>query len=627
MSLLTAENISHSYGGNTVLEGLSFSLENNSKIGIIGYNGCGKTTLFNIISGKTEPSKGIIHLSKNKKISGLTQDPQINENQTLYDFVLSSHQEFLQAKKELEKAEEAVARDSSSRNMKRLHDCQERFSLIDGYNFENMTESVLTRLNFPKEMWFKTTESFSGGEKTRVQLACVLLQPFDLLLLDEPTNHLDFEMIFWLEKHLQNLNKPYCIISHDRTFLDKTVNKIFEISNKKLTVYKGNYSDYVQQSIARREQLERMAKRQEKFIKKTENFIRKNIGSQKTAQAESRRKMLAKLNTVDKPNVEKRAKIKFKDNKRSGNDIFRMENSGFGFGNKKLGENINLNVFCGDRIALIGKNGCGKTSLLKIFAGEKNFTEGKFYRGTGLEIGYFDQHHINLNPELTVFDTVFQLSLQASSGSILSYLAKFGFRNDYPDRLVKNLSGGERAKLYLAVLIQKAPNLLLLDEPTNHLDLATSESLENALSDYKGTVIFVSHDREFIKKTATKTWFFNNKTVKETYLSPEELFAEENKKQNKAKSEKTFSKQKSNKKNPILIEKKTKELENAETILEKLKNQSENLSSELAKPENYTDSEKIKDLNKKLLETEKAVNEQKNKIEILEDEYLQMLED
>lgn len=625
MSLLKVENLSHNFGDIDIFKNISFSVEKNSRIGLIGKNGSGKSTLFNIISGNILPHKGKLSYTKKIKISYLTQEPNLPEAMKLYDFVLQSRPDYLELEAKLRQAEHNLSEDSSEKNMQNLAKLQQQFEIIDGYNYTTQIKLVLTNLKFPQSVWKKPIANFSGGEKTRIQLAKILLEPFNLLLLDEPTNHLDLAMIFWLENYLRKIEQPYIIISHDRYFLDNTITKIFELENCRLHQYNCNYTNY---KTAKKNNIELQSKqyeRQQKFIKKTQDFIQKNMAGQKVNQAKSRQKMLAKMDVIEKPEVEKKIKLNINSKSRSGNDVCKLHQVAIGYPDNILAHNINLELFYQDKIAVVGPNGCGKTTLLKIINQELKPLSGKIKLGTGLQIGFYDQMHLSLNDSLTVKETIWQLAPTADQGYVLGYLAKFGFRGDNVEKPVSVLSGGEKARLYLAKLLHEHPNFLILDEPTNHLDLDMIDSLETALQDYEGTVLFVSHDRYFIEKVASKKWSFENGTIRETSANLEDIFAQIGRAQTfqNAKRNSADKPKKSTKTNPIILKKKLQEIENKNSDLEKLEEELISLQSEFYDPNIYNRPQKLKKINSEIKNIKDNINRLREEIDILEEDYLQ----
>lgn len=627
MSLLNTEDLSHNFCDIDIFKNISFSVEKNSKIGLVGKNGCGKSTLFNIISGNILPHKGKLSYAKKIKISYLTQEPDLPEDINLYDFVVQSRPDYLELEAKLRQAEHELSIDSSEKNMKKLANLQQKFELIDGYNYKTKIKLVLTNLKFPQSVWEKPIANFSGGEKTRIQLAKILLEPFNLLLLDEPTNHLDLSMIFWLENYLKKLDQPYIIISHDRYFLDNTITKIFELENCRLHQYNCNYTNYKTAKKSNIELQTKQYERQQKYIKKTQDFIQKNMAGQKVNQAKSRQKMLEKMDVIEKPENEKKIKLNIESSSRSGNDVCKFHQATIGYPGNILAQNIDLELFYQDKIAVVGPNGCGKTTLLKILNKELKPINGNIKLGASLQIGFYDQMHLRLNDSLTVKETIWQLVPTAEQGYVLGYLAKFGFRDDNVEKPVSVLSGGEKARLYLAKLLHQHPNFLILDEPTNHLDLNMIDSLEEALRNYNGTIVFVSHDRYFIEKVASKKWSFENGTIIETKAKLEEIFAKQKNSGTSSKKEKhSMSKRdNSSKTNPIILEKKLQVIENKNSHLEKMEDELLSLQSVFYDQNIYSNPGKVKNLNIEIKFLKDNIAKLKKEIDILEDEYLKLV--
>ena len=630
MSLVTVSNLSHNFGNLDIFKKVSFSIGKNSKVGLVGKNGSGKTTLFNIISKKIIPHFGNLQIAKNTKILYLTQDPDLNENQTLYECILESRPDYIVLSSQLEAAEKELATHHSEENLKKYFEIQEQFEQIEGYLFRTEIKLVLTNLKFPESVWNQKITKFSGGEKTRIQLAKFLLQSFDLILLDEPTNHLDIEMIFWLENYLSRLDKPYVIISHDRLFLDKTVAKIVEIKNYSLFHYSGNYSFYQEESAKRALLQEKEFKKQQKKIKQVEDQINRYRiwGKARDSEVMYKRakeleKRLDKMENVEKPKYEKSINLNIKLNKRSGNDVYTLENISFGFPEKILAKNVNLRIGYKDKIALLGRNGCGKTTFLRLLNKEIKQISGIAKKGASLDIGYYDQLHLVLDDSKTVMETIWKLVPSAPKGYIFSYLAKFGFTGDEVEKKVSILSGGEKSRLYLAKLIHEKPNFLILDEPTNHLDINMIANLETALKNFDGTIIFVSHDRYFIDKVASKKWYFHGKKIIESELSLEELFS---KKETKIKKNIHYKKKKDKKTNPFFLKKILDEIEENQKLL-KIKNE-ELLSTEGEFYDNsiYSDEKKVKSLTGKVKNLKDEMNNIQAVLNDLEEKYLEFLE-
>ena len=629
MSLISISNISHSFGDNIIFKNVNFSIERNSRIGLVGKNGSGKTTLFNIITRKLFPENGEVHIAKNTKIVYLTQEPELNDDQTLYECVLESRQDYIELSAKLKTAEYDLSHDHTQESLERYSRLQQNFEQIDGYNFRTEMKLVLTALKFPQSVWKQKVELFSGGEKTRIQLAKFLLQPFDVILLDEPTNHLDMEMIYWLEAYLRKIEKPYVIISHDRHFLDKTVTKIIEIKDYSFHRYSGNYTFYKEESKRRTILHEKEFKTQQKKLKQTDKQIKQYRiwGKARDSEVMYRRakeleKRLNKIEKIEKLQHERSVNLSIKPTRRSGNDVYILENITFGFPENVLANDVNLRVNYQDRIAVLGKNGCGKTTLLRMLNEEIVPLKGKAKKGASLHIGYYDQMHLILDDTMNVKETIWQLVPLATKGYVYSYLAKYGFTGDELEKQVSMLSGGEKARLYLAKLIHEKPNFLILDEPTNHLDLSMIASLEEALKNYEGTIIFVSHDTYFIEKIAVRKWFFHHKTITETEDSVEILFSFDQEKIAKPKKQKPKSKIR--KANPIVLEKLYQEIVHIQKQIELYKEEIFSCEEEFNDPSTYKNSQKVKTLTKKIKKFKSEIIEMKLKLEKLDHEYLEL---
>ncbi len=630
MSIVSVSNIYHSFGVEKLFQALSFSIEHNSKIGLVGRNGSGKTTLFNMFTQNLIPDKGNVHKSKTAKISYLTQEPELDDSLTLKECVLQSRPDHIILNEQLIEAEQKLAQNDSQKNLDHYAQMQQRFELAGGYHFNTEMKLVLTSLNFPKNVWDMKIWNFSGGEKTRIQLATILLQPFDLLLLDEPTNHLDIEMIYWLEKYLSSLNKPYLIISHDRHFLDNTITKIAEIRNYSIDMYTGNYSQYKKQLQMRMELQEKSFRKQQKKIDRMEKQIdqyriwgRARDSETMFVRAKELEKRLDKIDRSDLPKKEKRIKLNFETEKRSGNDVYTFEKMSFGFPGNTLASNINLQIFYQDKIAILGTNGCGKTTFLKLLNEKIQPQSGSARKGASLQIGYYDQMHLELDNSITVMQTIWQLVPLAPKGYVFSYLAKYGFTGDEVEKQVSVLSGGEKARLYLSKLIHEKPNFLILDEPTNHLDINMISYLEDALSEFDGTIVFVSHDRYFIEKIAKRKWMFTSGTIKETSQKLDDLFFQ---KEKKKKSENSKLKRSGNKRtNPIVLKKLSAEIEQTIELVNSKTEKLELIELEFSKPDIYNDQQKVKSLTDNIKRIKKEIEDLSDLLDKLENEYLELL--
>lgn len=518
--ILSCNNISKSFGTDVIIKSCSFNIEDHEKAAIVGINGAGKSTLLKIITGIEPADTGLVTLAKDKTLGYLSQQQNLNSDNTIYDELLSVKQYILDMEAQLRSIENQMksADDTALETlMKKYSDLNHEFELNNGYAYKSEITGVLKGLGFAEEDFTLNVNTLSGGQKTRVALGRLLLSKPDIILLDEPTNHLDMESISWLENYLLNYSGAVLIVAHDRYFLDKIVSKIIELDNGNATVFSGNYTDYAsKKAILRNMQLkeylnqQREIKHQEEVITKLKQFNREKS----IKRAESREKMLNKMKFVDKPEIlNDKMDIKLEPNVISGNDVLTVDNLTKGFDGTVLFDNICFQIKRGERVALIGNNGTGKTTILKLINGIIPADSGSIYLGAKVNIGYYDQEHHVLDPDKTIFDEIRDAYPDLNNTQIRNTLAAFLFTNEDVFKYIKDLSGGERGRVSLAKLMLSNANFLILDEPTNHLDITSKEILENALNSYTGTVLFVSHDRYFINSTATRIIELANKTV------------------------------------------------------------------------------------------------------------------
>lgn len=518
--ILSCNNISKSFGTDVIIKSCSFNIEDHEKASIVGINGAGKSTLLKIITGIEPADTGLVTLAKDKTLGYLSQQQNLNSDNTIYDELLSVKQYILDMEAQLRSIENQMksADDTALETlMKKYSDLNHEFELNNGYAYKSEITGVLKGLGFAEEDFTLNVNTLSGGQKTRVALGRLLLSKPDIILLDEPTNHLDMESISWLENYLLNYSGAVLIVAHDRYFLDKIVSKIIELDNGNATVFSGNYTDYAsKKAILRNMQLkeylnqQREIKHQEEVITKLKQFNREKS----IKRAESREKMLNKMEFVDKPEIlNDKMDIKLEPNVISGNDVLTVDNLTKGFDGTVLFDNICFQIKRGERVALIGSNGTGKTTILKLINGIIPADSGSIYLGAKVNIGYYDQEHHVLDPDKTIFDEIRDAYPDLNNTQIRNTLAAFLFTNEDVFKYIKDLSGGERGRVSLAKLMLSNANFLILDEPTNHLDITSKEILENALNSYTGTVLFVSHDRYFINSTATRIIELANKTV------------------------------------------------------------------------------------------------------------------
>lgn len=518
--ILSCNNISKSFGTDVIIKSCSFNIEDHEKAAIVGINGAGKSTLLKIITGIEPADTGLVTLAKDKTLGYLAQQQNLGSDNTIYDELLSVKQYILDMEKELrsiEKRMNTADGDELENLMKKYSDLNHRFEMENGYAYKSEITGVLKGLGFSEDDFSLNVNTLSGGQKTRVALGRLLLAKPDIILLDEPTNHLDMESIRWLENYLLNYNGAVLIVAHDRYFLDKIVSKIIELDNGVATVFSGNYTDYAaKKAILRNMKLkeylnqQREIKHQEDVITKLKQFNREKS----IKRAESREKMLDKIEIVDKPQeLNDKMNIKLEPNVVSGNDVLTISGLSKSFDDVTLFDNIDIAIKRGERVALIGNNGTGKTTILKLINGIIEPDSGSIYLGAKVNIGYYDQEHHVLDPDKTIFDEIRDAYPDLNNTQIRNTLAAFLFTNEDVFKYIRDLSGGEKGRVSLAKLMLSSANFLILDEPTNHLDIVSKEILENALNNYTGTVLFVSHDRYFINAAATRIIELSNKTV------------------------------------------------------------------------------------------------------------------
>lgn len=509
--LLRLNDVWKSYGGQSVLAGVSFQINKGDKVGLVGRNGAGKTTLFRIICERETPDDGEVIAARGLRIGLLEQHISFKQGETVHTAALSAFSKVHDIEAEMRRLERLMENDHSPEILEQYAELQARFEQADGFAYAARAEAILLGLGFPREFWDMRTEELSGGQRNRLAMVRLLLTGADLLLLDEPTNHLDVAAVEWLEQFLSEFEGTYLVISHDRYFLDRTANRIIEIDAGKATRYSGNYSAFVLERQLRREQQRREFENQQALIAKTEEFIRRNIEGQKTKQAKSRRNMLERLQRIEAaPEDAPGGRFNLKKVERSGNNVLTVEDLTVGFPGKILAGGINFTLHRGEALGIIGGNGAGKTTFLRTILGEIEPLAGEVRWGTKVEIGYYSQQLEDLSPTNDVISELRTIAPLAETGELRSFLAGFLFFGDDVFKRVGDLSGGEKGRLSLAKLIYSRKNVLVLDEPTNHLDIPAREALEAALAEYDGTLIMVSHDRYFLDAVADHILAFGN---------------------------------------------------------------------------------------------------------------------
>lgn len=636
MIYLQVNGLTKRYGAELILSNIKLEVKEKDRIAIVGRNGAGKSTLLKIIAGELSFDEGEIHKPKDITIGYLAQQMDFDSSETIWDEMLKIFHDLLQQEKKIRTLEKKMGDPNVLKNQQEYDDLlhqydqlQEAFTQAGGYLYESEIKAVLHGLDFPEEVWDKKVHTLSGGQKTRLSLGKLLLSKPDLLLLDEPTNHLDIHTLTWLEAYLINYPGAVVIVSHDRYFLDKTVQLVYEISRTKSQKYYGNYSDYLIQKAEKLDREQKQYEKQQSEIKKTEDFIQKNIArASTTKRAQSRRKQLEKLERIDQPISDNAsAKFSFTIERKTGNDVLKIENLSFRFKeqNDVLFQNLSLHLQRGDRVALVGPNGVGKSTLLKTIVGQLKPLTGEILLGANVKIGYYEQEQTQLHLDKTVLTELWDEYPLMNEKDIRTILGNFLFSGDDVLRPVSELSGGEKARLALAKLMMEKANFLLLDEPTNHLDLDSKEVLESALMDYPGTILFVSHDRYFINKIATQVFEMQTNQTK-LYLGNYDYYLEKKQEEKELIELKEKEQQKKvtvpTNKTQFELDKEAKKeqrrrkrrMEEIEKEIEQLEQQLEENEHLLYQPEYYEDHEKAQQL--------LSSNEQiQNKIEVLFEEY------
>lgn len=512
MTLLSADSISKRFADKQIFKDLSFTVTNADKIGLVGKNGAGKTTLFEIVVGNISPDSGTVTKAKNCMTEYVLQETRGYLELSLTEFVLAAREDLIQLGKNIANLEHTISIDPDNKSaIEKLGQLQHKFELEDGFRFENDVTAILDGLGFDKSRHNEQLSNFSGGEKNRAALARILAGRGNLLLLDEPTNHLDIESTTWLEEFLHTSGKAYIIVSHDRSFLSATVDSVWELRHGQLDTYYGGFEKFLNERVSRKEQQEHLYKHQQAEIARLEDYIRRNMAGQKTKQAQSKQKFLNRLKRIEavRPDNSKTA-IQLTSSGRSFAHVLSVSDASLGYGSNVVIENITVDLYRGDKVALLGRNGSGKSTFIKALTGELGPMSGEIKIGAKVDPAYFDQELENLNEDLTVLESAWRLDPMVESGVVRSYLARFGFTGDETLSKVSSLSGGEKTKLSLALLLYHPANFLILDEPTNHLDIDSREALERALLEYDGTCLIVSHDRYFLNQIANRVLHIEN---------------------------------------------------------------------------------------------------------------------
>lgn len=633
MILLQVQQVARYFGADTLFENVSLDVSDNSRIALVGRNGVGKSTLLKMIIGNESPDAGQITKKKGLTIGYLAQNTGLESDKTIYAEMLSVFERLQIMEKNLHEMEAKIAdpgADHSSSAYSQLlnqydqllHDFEEQ----NGYGYEAEVRSVLHGFHFEQEDYDRKISSLSGGQKTRLALAKLLLEQRDLLILDEPTNHLDIDTLTWLEGYVQNYKGALLIVSHDRYFLDRIVNEVYEISHHHSSYYKGNYSAYIDQKAERLRQDWKNYEKQQAEISKLEDFVNKNlVRASTTKRAQSRRKQLEKMERLERPEGdEKGPHFKFTADSQSGNIVLTVKDAAIGYDGRIISSPINIDLRKNQVMAIVGPNGIGKSTLLKSVLGQIPFVKGSSEFGTNVKVGYYDQEQHNLHDKKTVLNELWDDHPTTPEKDIRSILGSFLFIGDDVSKVVHNLSGGEKARLLLTKLAMKHDNFLILDEPTNHLDIDSKEVLENAVMDFNGTVLFVSHDRYFINKVATCILeiapqgstlylgdydYYLEKKAEQEEIAAAKSTAEtpiENSPKEVSTGKVNYQQGKERQKQERRLKRSVEEFEQ---LVEKLDSQKNDLENQMSSPENYNDLEKMGELQAKLQEISKKLAE------------------
>lgn len=630
MILMQVNNLVKRFGAEMILSNIKLEIQSNDRIAIVGRNGAGKSTLLKIMAGVLSYDEGEIHQPKDVTLGYLDQNSGLETSQTIWEEMLLVFSELIAEEKvlrslELQMGDPEIIQDHERYNqlLTQYDKRQQAFKTNGGYQYEAEIRTVLNGLHFDNYDFNTNINELSGGQKTRLALGKLLLSKPDILILDEPTNHLDIETLTWLENYINNYSGAVVIVSHDRYFLDKTIQMVYEISRKQSKKYHGNYSKYLEQKALDYERELKVFEKQQTEIKKMEDFIQKNlVRASTTKRAQSRRKQLEKMERVDRPKGdEASANFAFDITKRSGNDVLKIKELAFRYPNETdfIFSNLSFNVTRGDRIALVGPNGVGKTTLLKNIIGHLSPSHGSISMGTNVQVGYYDQEQAKLTSHKTVLMELWDVYPMINEKDIRTVLGNFLFSGDDVLKVVSSLSGGEKARLALAKLMMEKANLLILDEPTNHLDLDSKEVLEAALIDYPGTIIFVSHDRYFINEIATHV-IEQQRDGATVYLGDYDYYVEKkqetvelaafNAKETVEKKNVTKTNFHQDKQKKQQERKRLRRIEEIEQLIESLEEKVEENEDLLCKPEIFQDHEKAL----KLTEENEEYNNQMEKL-------------
>ncbi|MFI3545575.1 ABC-F family ATP-binding cassette domain-containing protein [Mammaliicoccus sciuri] len=636
MILLQINKLEKSYDGEVIFSDVDFEVKTGERIAIVGRNGAGKTTLMKIIAGVESYDEGNISKGKQVTMGYLTQQMTLDSNDTVMNEMKKPFKDVINIEDKMKTLTDWLSihadeydQDIYKEKLSQYEALSNQYELMDGYNYESKIKTVLTGLDFKESDFDRQIQSFSGGQKTRLSMAQMLLSEPDLLLLDEPTNHLDMETTEWLENYLTHFKGAIVIISHDRYFLDKIVNQVYDVALGSVKKYVGNYSKFLKERDAHYEKVMAEYERQQNEIKKLETFVEKNITRASTnGMAKSRRKVLERMERIEKPRLDaKSAQINFEITRATGEDVLKVQNLDIGY-SKSITPPINLEVKRHDRIAIIGPNGIGKSTLIKTIAQKIPALGGNIVYGSNIQIGYYDQKQAEFTSNMTILDYVWNQYAHMPEKDIRTILGRFLFTQEEVKKVINDLSGGEKARLQLALLMLEKNNVLILDEPTNHLDIDSKEMLEQALQNFEGTLLFVSHDRYFINELANNIFHITqsgNELFRGDYqyylekLEQREAISryeqEDIQSTETAKDDQYYANQKQLKKEKRKLERQLEEIENNISTYEE---QISDYEHQLTLPEIFNDIEKSNEINKLRIETERLLEENMEKWEELE---------
>ena len=606
MAILTVNHIQQSFGEEVILQDISFEMQKSERVGLVGVNGSGKTTLFKVLTGEYTPDAGTVVFGKDTVLGYMEQHVCRDFHKTAFEEVMTVFAPLLRMERELEDLANLLSSHPGEEEMERLifrqSELNDRFVDAGGLTCRSRARSALLGLGFTEEQLENRVGVLSGGQKAKLQLAKMLLGGANLLLLDEPTNHLDIQAVEWLEDFLKNYSGAYIVISHDRYFLDKVTERTLEMENKTIVSYKGNYSRHLELREERRLAMQRVYENTQKEIQRIEGIIeqqRRWNQERNYVTIASKQKQIDRLEaTLERPEEDPESiRFQFKASRRGGNDVLTAQDLSLSFGGPKLFENVGLEIKHGEKVFLIGPNGCGKTSLFKILLGQYTPDTGVVRLGSAIDVGYYEQSQLSLHDEKTVMDEIWDIHPQMTQTQVRSALAVFLFKGEDVFKLVGTLSGGERARVLLLKLMLSKANFLLLDEPTNHLDIGSCEALENALSGYDGTLFVVSHDRYLINKLADKVYVLGKEGAK-LYLGNYDSYLEQREKEQAAAQEQNPQPVKVNlyklrKEREADLRKRRTALSRLEEAIEENERQIQALEEKLQDPEVATDYEAV----------------------------------